>query len=307
MGTWGSSLVVLVAALAAAPGCSTIGPGAGDDDDDVAQPDAAPAGPDAAVPLGPFGEPRVIEALSDPGANDDDPTVTGDLLELVFNSNRTGNSQLFVSRRESVDQPWGDPDPIPELNTGDSETAPELSTDGLAIYFSSNRPGGKGGQDIYIARRDSRDAAWDPPELVPELNSGSGDYSPVEDDSGLVIYFYSNRDGGDQDLFVATRLSRDDPWRLTMRIDELATDGNDADPFVTADGLALYFGTGPAGALDIHLARRLDRDAAFDPADPVAELNSDAQDTDPWLSPAGRYVVFMSERTGDAEIYESDR
>ena len=297
----------MVAAVAAAlAACSTIGPGAGDDDDD-SQADAAAGDPDGEAPLGPFAEPRLIEALSDPDANDDDPTVTGDLLQLFFNSNRTGNGQLFVSRRDSVDLPWGEPQPIPELNTGDNETAPEVSADGLAIYFSSNRPGGKGGQDIYLARRDDRDAAWDEPELVPELNSSAADYSPVLDGSGLVVYFYSNRDGGDQDLFVATRLGPDDPWRQPRRIEELTTADQDADPFVTADGLTLYFGRGPPGVLDIQVARRLDRDAAFDPPEPVGELNSDAHDTDPWLSPEGRYMVLMSERSGEPEIYETER
>ena len=306
MGKRGGRLLVIAAVAAGGPACSTIGPGAGDDDDD-SQVDAAAGQPDGESPLGRFAEPRVIEALSDPDANDDDPTVTGDLLELFFNSNRTGNSQLFVSRRDSVDLPWGGPQPIPELNSDDNETAPEVSADGLAIYFSSNRPGGKGGQDIYIARRDSRDADWDPPDLVPELNSTTADYSPVEDDSGLVVYFHSNRDGGDQDLFVATRLSRDDPWRAPMPIEELTTEGQDADPFVTGDGLTLYFGTGPPDMLDIQVAPRRDRDAAFDPAEPVGELNSDAHDTDPWLSPEGRYLVLMSERSGEPEIYETER
>lgn len=290
----------------AAAACSTIGPSAGDDD--PAPVDAAvPGDPDAEPPLGPFAEPRRIEPLSLPGESEDDPTVTADRLELIFNSNRTGNSQLFVSRRDSVDQPWGDPDPIPELNTGSNETAPEVSGDGLTLYFSSNRSGGKGGQDIWIARRDARDAAWDPPDLVPELNSSANDYSPVEDDSGLAVYFYSTRDGGDQDLFVATRLSRDDPWREPMPVAELVTDDNDADPFVTGDGLTLYFGAGPAGTLDIQVARRDGVDAAFDPAEPVAELNSDGNDTDPWLSPEGRYVVFTSDRAGDRDLYEAER
>lgn len=305
----GGRVVLLVAAALAGASCSTIGPGSGGDGADAGEDDGGAGGPDATVELGPFSAPRVIAPLSDPGANDDDPTVTGDLLELYFNSNRSGNSDLWVSVRDSVDQPWGDPDPVPGsgINTASSETAPEISTDGLTLYFSSNRTGGKGSQDIYMTSRADRDAPWDPPDLVGRLNSAAADYSPVEDASGMAIYFYSTRDGGDQDLFVATRASVDDPWRDPLPIAELTTADSDADPFVSGDGLTLYFGSGPAGVLDVYVTRRLTRDGTFDPPEPVGELNSDAHETDPWLSPGGRYMVLMSDRSGDNEIYESER
>ncbi len=299
--------MLLIAAAAAAVACGSIGPGSGDDSEDQADA-ATPATPDATSEPGPFSEPRRIDALSMVGSNDDDPTVTGDQLELIFNSDRSGNSQLYFSRRDSVDEPWGDPQLVPGLNSADSETAPELSTDGLTLYFSSNRAGGKGKHDIYITHRDNRDAAWDPPDLVPELNSAVNEYSPVEDDSGLVIYFYSTRDGGDQDLFMATRPSRDDLWHTPpVLVEELNSADNDADPFVAGDGLTLYYGTGVSGMLDIHVAGRLDRDAAFDTAEPIDELNSDGQDTDPWISPDGRTLVMTSNRDGDNDLYESTR
>lgn len=300
--------MLLIAAAAAAAACGSIGPGSGDDGDDSAPDAGTSAPPDATSELGPFSEPRRIDAVSMVGSNDDDPTVAGDELELIFNSDRSGNSQLYFSRRDSVDEPWGDPQLVPGVNSADSETAPELSSDGLTLYFSSNRAGGKGKHDIYITHRDTREANWDPPDLVPELNSAANEYSPVEDESGLAVYFYSTRDGGDQDVFMATRASRNDPWRTpAVLVDELDTAGNDADPFVTGDGLTLYFGSGAAGLLDIYVARRLDRDAAFDPAEPVGELNSDAHDTDPWLSPGGRSLVMTSNRDGDNDLYEASR
>lgn len=300
--------MLLIAAAAAIAACGSIGAGSGGDDDGEAPDAATTPNADATAQLGPFSEPRLLDTLSMVGANDDDPTVAGDQLELIFNSDRSGNSQLYFSRRDSVDEPWGDPQLVPGVNSSDSETAPELSTDGLTLYFSSNRAGGKGKHDIYITHRQTREADWDPPDLVPELNSAVQDYSPVEDDSGLVVYFYSTRDGGDQDLFKATRPSKDDPWHTPpVLVDELDTADNDADPFVTADGLTLYFGSGGSGVLDIYIARRLDRDAAFDAAQPVDELNSDSHETDPWLSPDGRTIVITSNRAGDNDLYEATR
>lgn len=304
--------VVLLAASAGGwwSGCSTIGPGSGDDEDDSGEADGGAGGPDAESPLEPFSTPRLIEPLSAPGFNDDDPTVTGDGLELFFNSNRDGSSDLYLSRRDSVDQPWGDPQPVvgTGINTANNnETAPEVSTDGLTLYFSSNRPGGKGSQDIYITRRRARGAAWSPPDLVPQLNSTAADYSPVEDQSGLVVFFYSSRDGT-QDLFMATRPSKDDTWRLVTAVAELnSADDNQADPFISSDGLTLYFGSGAPNLLDLYVTRRLDRDSDFDPPQAIDELNTGSHDTDPWLSPEGRYLVLTSNRSGDNEIYESER
>ena len=122
--------------------------------------------------------------------------MTGDQLELFFNSNRSGNSNLWVSKRDSVNQPWGDPDPVAGtgINTSSNETAPEISTDGLSALLLQQPRRRQGTQDIYLTERDDRDAPWDPPELVPELNSSAGDYSPVEDEAaGDLLLLHPRR------------------------------------------------------------------------------------------------------------------
>jgi hypothetical protein len=43
---------------------------------------------------------------------------------------------------------------IVELNTSATEGAPALSADGTRMIFHSNRPGGGGGLDLWMARRD---------------------------------------------------------------------------------------------------------------------------------------------------------
>src|SRR6476620_6319338 len=39
------------------------------------------------------------------------------------------------------------------LNTASDETGPVISPNGLSLYFSSNRPGGRGGTDVYVSQR----------------------------------------------------------------------------------------------------------------------------------------------------------
>ena len=46
----------------------------------------------------------------------------------------------------------------PPLNTQSNDTYPILTADGLTIYFTSDRPGGLGGDDLWVSRRESTDS-----------------------------------------------------------------------------------------------------------------------------------------------------
>ena len=85
-------------------------------------------------------------------ASDADPTLSPDERVIVFVSDRPngmGGSDLWYATRSAADAPFGSPQPIPGLNTGDEEREPTLSPDGSELYFASNRPGTLGGLDFY--------------------------------------------------------------------------------------------------------------------------------------------------------------
>src|SRR5690242_1356313 len=101
--------------------------------------------PDAAVPpdayvfvFGPFTTPTPVPAFSDPN-EDDDPTLTDDLLEIYWEGQRWPGDKITFSTRTALDQPWSTPIIAPGLEIGDS--CPEVSHDGLTIMFSSNVAG----------------------------------------------------------------------------------------------------------------------------------------------------------------------
>ena len=121
---------------------------------------------------GTFGAPVLVPELSSPGYGHLS-SVRADGLEifLCWNSPRPAftGCDLSVSRRETTSQAWSTPENLgPTINTDDDESFPALSCDGTALYFSSNRPGGFGGPDLYVTTRKKLE---DP---VPVLLSASG-------------------------------------------------------------------------------------------------------------------------------------
>lgn len=63
-------------------------------------------------------------------ANDDDPTLTADMLEIVFGSNRGGNQDLYSSSRPSLDDDWDPPQPVTELNDNANDNTPSSAPTG---------------------------------------------------------------------------------------------------------------------------------------------------------------------------------
>src|SRR5262245_796372 len=108
--------------------------------------------PDASVDaaLGPFETPTPVAGLSSP-AEEDDPTLPGDMLEIYFETTRAGGFKVFVATRPSLDAPWSPPVAVPELASAGNEACPEISEDGLTMMFSSDRAGGMGGYDLFIS------------------------------------------------------------------------------------------------------------------------------------------------------------
>lgn len=67
-----------------------------------------------------------------------------------------------------------------ELNTPALDGCPIQSPDGLSLYMASNRPGGKGGLDIWVATRASTSAPWGAPVNLGEpVNSAADDFCPT--------------------------------------------------------------------------------------------------------------------------------
>ena len=103
------------------------------------------------------GPAQPLVELNDPTTNDAAPTIRADAREILFWSARAGGvggADIWQSTRQSPNHAWSPPwNPGPPLNSPVADLHPELSQDALTLYFSSNRPLGFGGQDLWISTR----------------------------------------------------------------------------------------------------------------------------------------------------------
>jgi hypothetical protein len=250
--------------------------------------------------LGMWSEPVVVVAPGSGG--DDDPTLTPEMLEMYLNR----GFDIYVARRSSQTAPWSPPVLVSELSTPSLESAPELSPDGLAIYFASDRPGAIGSNDIYVATRTNLGDAWGVPVALTALNSAGADQPCAISKDGLHFFLGSTRNGN-PDLFVATRTLADPTWGTPVPIAELNTASNDYSAYVTDDQLEIYFDSNRFDASDLFVATRVLAIDKFGAPQPISELDSTAADNDPWLSPDRREIYFASDRSGTQAIYRSTR
>ncbi len=207
---------------------------------------------------------------------------------------------------------WGAPvnlESIPgtsaELNTPFNDGCPIQDPDGLSLYMASNRPGGLGGQDIYVAYRASKDDPYGAPQnLGAPVNSAADDFCPLPT-RGNRLFFVSARPGGfgAGDIYVTHfRHGRwEEPQNLGCNVNSA---GGEASPslFEGEDGQTiLYFSSNRAdgfapdtGAPDSDIYFSVD----FGPAQLAPGLNTDSDDSRPNVRYDGREIVFDSTRPG---------
>jgi hypothetical protein len=185
-----------------------------------------------------------------------------------------------------------------QLNTPSNDGCPIESPDGLQLYTASNRPGGYGGIDIWVASRATRDAAFGSPiNLGPVVNSAADDFCPTPIPGGR-LFFVSSRAVpgacGGPDIYL-TRRNRRHGWSTPANLGcQVNGPLGEAGPsYFEADGIAyLYFSSGP----DIYVSERTS--SGFGPRAPVAELNTPAADLRPNVRKDGLEIVFDSDRSG---------
>jgi len=233
-----------------------------------------------------------------------------------FNSSRPqghGKQDLWMTNRDSQRAHWCEPINLGiAVNSPADDWTPDISSDGLSLYFASDRAKGLGSYDIYVSTRAATDDPWgEPVNLGPRINSPAGDGTPSISADGLSLFFGSFRAGGHghADLWVTTRATRNDEWNVPVNLGPWVNGpGSELDPDISDDGFTLLFSAHRpegAGGFDLWITRRASLTSPWDkPVNLGPSINKQGHEAQPTLSSDNSTLYFYARRSGNRNMWQ---
>lgn len=157
---------------------------------------------------------RTLRPL-DPVINHDDVnegtvTFSADGSSMIFakanDGKANGHNDVHLYFTRFRNGKWLEPRPISINSAEHWDSTPSLSPDGKTLYFSSDRPGGFGKTDLYVAKLNRRGRWVDVRNLGPDVNTSGNEQFPFISESGDIYFASDGHPGlGKLDIFKATR------------------------------------------------------------------------------------------------------
>ncbi len=149
-------------------------------------------------------------AINHLDTNEGSVAISPDGTSMIFAKGNDGKAKgysevnLFFTRFRNGR--WSEPVPL-SINVADAwDSAPAFSPDGTSLYFSSTRPDGFGGADLYVAKVNRRGRWVDVRNLGPEINTVGDEVFPFVSEDGSLYFASDGHPGfGKLDLFQAFR------------------------------------------------------------------------------------------------------
>jgi hypothetical protein len=243
------------------------------------------------------------------------PAFARDGLSLYLVSGASPRD-IYVSQRASGAGAWGTPKKLgSNINsTTAEERCPYVTPDGLRLIFVRSTTGV--GDDFYMAvRRDKKDDfGWGDPVIIDALNSSGMETAGwgFEDKGGkLTFYFGSNRNNSQFDIFQ-TSMDANGTFTMPVPVTELNDSAAlDYFPVVRKDGLEMYIisnRAGTVGGQDAWVATRKSTSEKWStPVNLGSAINSPANEWRAGLTWDGTNMIISSNRTGNYDLYASQR
>ncbi|MCU0433468.1 MAG: hypothetical protein MUC87_08450 [Bacteroidia bacterium] len=170
---------------------------------------------------------------------------------LLFRATGEDNGDIYTS--VLFGKTWSFPEPLyGEVNTYSWEGSATLSPDGRTIYFASERPGGYGGRDLWLAEQ-MPDGSWgNLKNLGPNVNTADNEDSPFIHPNGSSLVFSSegHNSMGGYDIFVSEFDGKSNSFLAPVNIGyPINTAGDDKYLIMAPDGMHGYYSSGRPGGL----------------------------------------------------------
>ncbi|PCH66325.1 MAG: hypothetical protein COC01_08330 [Bacteroidetes bacterium] len=193
-----------------------------------------------------YNEGNAMEYPFNSGNNEGGATVTIDNKILFFTackrSNSFGSCDIYYSEFNGIK--WGSIENVgPVINSKEWDSQPSVTSDGMVLFFSSNREGGYGGSDIYRSKKDSLGKWGEIVNMGPLINTAGNEKSPFIHQDSETLYFSSDglQGMGGLDIFF-TRKQENDKWTKPINLGHpINSYEDDIGFFVSTDGKTGYF------------------------------------------------------------------
>ncbi len=179
------------------------------------------------------------------------------------NSRESEGGDIYVSRLEGTE--WSEPEKLaPVINSKSKESHISISADHRTIFFSSNRPGGFGGMDVYKVSKLPNGKWGRARNLGPAVNTEHDDDAPFIHPDGKTLYFSSSGHKTMGGLDVFKSVNRKGRWTTPVNVG-YPINSTDDDIYYTPtpDGKRAYFASyrkGSLGRTDIFLIKTPDEE-----------------------------------------------
>jgi TolB protein len=174
---------------------------------------------------------------------------------LWFSRNRPGGAggyDIWRSRR-GADGQWMAAEPV-SFNSGTRDFDPAFSADGRHVYFSSDRAGGLGGDDLWRVRV-TGDSFGEPEPLGAAVNSARNEWAPMLSPDNRTLLFSSDGRGGAGSMDLFTAILGDTTFAAAAAVPgDINTPEDEFDATYLADGQHIVFSRSrDLSAHEVHL------------------------------------------------------
>lgn len=177
-----------------------------------------------------------------PNRNEASVSISSDERQLYLYQDTTGNGDIYSTEINSKKKNKIDIVAIKGLNTEFWETHCYFSQDKNLLFFSSDRPGGFGGRDLYFMRKTSPNEWTKPENMGPNINSKYDEDAPFLSADNKTLYYASNGPKSMGGFDILTSENENGNWSVSKNMGTPVNSSNDEIYYTsTYDGSRGFF------------------------------------------------------------------